>query len=117
MLSSCLFVVVEFLAPLLLKGETASKINIKQLFVVSNFQINASLKKVPPLKRETFYKRCGVFFRESTVYLQWLAILSEPQKQFNGREYLRAKRLRATFTRKTEESLGNYSYKTRSGSI
>ena len=31
MLSSCLFVVVEFLAPLRLKGETASDINIKTL--------------------------------------------------------------------------------------
>ena len=29
MLSSCLFVVAEFLAPLRLKGETASNINIK----------------------------------------------------------------------------------------
>ena len=29
MLFSCLFVVVEFLAPLRLKGETASDINIK----------------------------------------------------------------------------------------
>ena len=29
MLSSCLFVVVEFQAPLRLKGETASNINIK----------------------------------------------------------------------------------------
>ena len=43
MLSSCLFVVVEFLAPLRSKGETASDVNIKTILC----HVQLSNKRLP----------------------------------------------------------------------
>ena len=51
---------------------------------MSNFQINASLKQVPPLRRKKFIS-AAVLPRVNTAYMQWLAILNEPQKHFKGR--------------------------------
>lgn len=75
MLSSCLFVVVEFQAPLRLKGETASNVNIKTTLCRVQLSINASLKQVPPLRREKCYKRRGASSSKYGIS----AVVSYPQ--------------------------------------
>lgn len=75
MLSSCLFVVVEFLAPLRLKGETASDINIKTILC----HVQLSNKRLPQASAAfeawKIYKRRGASSSKYGIY----AVVSYPQ--------------------------------------